>query len=294
MNNQSGVYTITHISSGKQYVGSAVNMASRRRDHWKALRKGDHDNSKLQHAWNKYGESAFEFVPLCTCRPEDLTTCEQVAMDHLEPFYNILRVAGSSLGYKHTDEVKIVLSKLRKGKPGTVHTDEAKQKIREANTGRIFSPEHLDNLSKSHQGTTASDETRRRMSESHHGFRHTPDSIEIMRQKALARAPFSPEHLENMSKAQRGKKRGPLSPEHCAKISVALTGKKRAVPSTPCTGGTISCVICGALRYVQKYRLATAKYCSRECSYEGRHREHLAAQQVITSREPITITQEAE
>ena len=60
----SGVYQIRCIPTGKIYVGSAVNLSKRQRDHVNSLRQGDHENVYLQRAWDKYGEENFEFTVL--------------------------------------------------------------------------------------------------------------------------------------------------------------------------------------------------------------------------------------
>ncbi len=58
----SGVYAIVNRENGKRYVGSAINIPKRWREHQRGLQRGCHENSYLQGAWNKYGEGAFEFV----------------------------------------------------------------------------------------------------------------------------------------------------------------------------------------------------------------------------------------
>lgn len=82
------------------YIGSAVHLVGRRGDHLKRLRKGTHNNKFLQHAFDKHGD-AFQFEILLLCDPSDLLRCEQYFIDTLKPRYNIARVAGSVLGFKH-------------------------------------------------------------------------------------------------------------------------------------------------------------------------------------------------
>jgi group I intron endonuclease len=69
----------------------------------------------------KYGYSNFSLEILEYCEPSRVVTREQYYIDLLKPEYNILKVAGSSLGYKHTEESR---SKM----------------------GGIISPEHLDKI----------------------------------------------------------------------------------------------------------------------------------------------------
>jgi hypothetical protein len=52
----------------------------------------------------KYGYSKFSLEILEYCKPELLIEREQYYMDLLKPEYNICKVAGSTLGKKHTKE----------------------------------------------------------------------------------------------------------------------------------------------------------------------------------------------
>ena len=65
-----GIYKITNTVNGKIYIGSAVDLSRRKRDHFWSLRKGTHCNAYLQKSFNKYGENNFSFEVLSTCLPE--------------------------------------------------------------------------------------------------------------------------------------------------------------------------------------------------------------------------------
>ena len=56
----SGIYIIRNLINGNVYIGSAVRIDSRKRQHLHKLRSGKHENGHLQKAWNKYGEDSFE------------------------------------------------------------------------------------------------------------------------------------------------------------------------------------------------------------------------------------------
>jgi group I intron endonuclease len=109
---KSGIYTIT-APSGKQYVGSAVNFVGRWHKHRLLLRKGIHNNSRLQAAANKYGVEKLVFSKLLVCRLEDLVMFEQRAIDILKPRYNLCPTAGSFLGYVHTDKTRAKMVETR-------------------------------------------------------------------------------------------------------------------------------------------------------------------------------------
>jgi group I intron endonuclease len=66
----------------------------------------------LQPAWNKYGQGAFQFQVLILCDKPSLLLYEQIALDALSPEYNVLKVAGNSLGRKATRETKSKISEV--------------------------------------------------------------------------------------------------------------------------------------------------------------------------------------
>lgn len=57
----SGIYLIRCKETNKVYVGSSKNIERRWQQHRSMLSKNAHHSTKLQYAWNKYGEMAFEF-----------------------------------------------------------------------------------------------------------------------------------------------------------------------------------------------------------------------------------------
>ena len=56
---QAGIYYIRNLINGKFYLGRAVDINARWRQHRGALRKGTHDNKHLQRSFQKYGEDSF-------------------------------------------------------------------------------------------------------------------------------------------------------------------------------------------------------------------------------------------
>lgn len=91
-----GVYKI-ECSNGAFYIGSTVDFKKRWNEHRKLLAKGEHVNSRLQHCWNKYGESAFTFTELEVI--SDTNRLLEVENLYLDEYYedencvNILRSA---------------------------------------------------------------------------------------------------------------------------------------------------------------------------------------------------------
>lgn len=132
---KSGVYIIENTVTGKAYIGSAGDLASRWRNHRTLLRGGRHHSHKLQGSWRKHGEAAFEFRPLLVCAPADLLMYEQRAIDVLGTAargYNVLSVAGSLRGLKRepfTAEHRAKLSAARALRPKEVRTLEQRARI---------------------------------------------------------------------------------------------------------------------------------------------------------------------
>lgn len=96
----SGVYEIRCIPNDKFYIGSAVNLRARWRNHIYNLNKGNHRNILLQNAWNKYGEHAFVFTILEFVERGTLLQVEQNWIDktrctNKKIGFNLYPIAGS-------------------------------------------------------------------------------------------------------------------------------------------------------------------------------------------------------
>jgi group I intron endonuclease len=142
---RSGVYAITNTVNGNQYIGSAVELQNRWQTHRQSLRKGTHHSVYLQRAWSKYGEDCFTFSVLEYCEKGKLIQREQFYFDNLSPKYNTAKIAGNTLGVKHTDDAKQKMSKTKSamyvgsGNPrfGKPHSEESKRKMSEKRKGVI-------------------------------------------------------------------------------------------------------------------------------------------------------------
>ena len=185
MNKTSGIYQIRNMVNGHIYIGSAVDVGRRWRTHRRHLRQHIHSNSHLQRAWIRYGEDCFEFSVVEICDdPTLLVEKEQEHIDNKNPQYNILRIAGSVLGFRHSEKTKKKLSDAMKGRASVswnkgkrgVYSSETLQKMSAARIGMVFSDEHRLNLSNAHKGKpsswkgkTPSAESRKKMSDAHKG-----------------------------------------------------------------------------------------------------------------------------
>ena len=131
---KAGVYRWTHIESGKIYLGSSINLYRRFTQYYNikyVLRAAK--SSLICKALLKYGYSKFKLDVLEYCDPCDVIAREQYYIDLLKPNYNILQVAGSFFGYKHTEETLAKMKEMAQNR-----SDETKAKLREAALGRTF------------------------------------------------------------------------------------------------------------------------------------------------------------
>ena len=80
----------------------------------------------------KYGQENFTVLIVEYVDIENLSVRETFYITHLLPYYNVLKQGYSSLGYKHTEATKQLLSELAKNK---VHSDKTKALISKALVG---------------------------------------------------------------------------------------------------------------------------------------------------------------
>jgi group I intron endonuclease len=122
------------------YIGSAINLAQRLRDYLSmdfinnSLLKG---NSKIYHALLKNGYSKFSLDILEYCEPNILISREQYYLDLLNPEYNILKVARSRLGFKHSKATIEKMSSMNNHFFGKTHSYESRKMIGETLRGII-------------------------------------------------------------------------------------------------------------------------------------------------------------
>jgi group I intron endonuclease len=138
---------------------------------FRQLQKGNHFNAKLQHAWNKYGPSAFIFrVVEIVADGVDLLAREQAWLDKEKPFFNIVQIVTAAMaGRFHSAETKAKIGAANKGNRtlGRVVSQETREKHRISATGN-----------KNCLGRKMSEEHRAKLVGNKHGlgYRHTPEA----------------------------------------------------------------------------------------------------------------------
>ena len=204
------IYLITNISNKNQYVGiTKFSIEERFSQH---IKRG----FILTEAIQKYGEKNFVIELI-----EEVETAErayELEMYYIKQYntkvpngYNITDGGDGIFGWEPSEEyrkecserVKQLHNEKKVGMYGKKHTEETKKKMSESLKGnqnclgRILSEDTKSKISSSHKGKVLSESTKNKISENHHnvsgeknpmyGKNHSPETIERMRQKALAR-----------------------------------------------------------------------------------------------------------
>lgn len=168
-----GIYRIINIANSKYYIGSAINLANRKRQHFSELSLNKHTNKHLQNAYNLYGENSFLFDVIEFCENDFLIEREQFWIDAYKregcPLYNLCSIAGSRLGTRVSEVSKKKISLSKKGVPahnkGKIMSDEQKEKISKALTGRERPIADVIKTANSNKGKKRTEEFKKRMSE---------------------------------------------------------------------------------------------------------------------------------
>lgn len=146
---KSGIYRWTNLVNGKSYVGSSINLGLRFTNYYNYsfLIKV---NMVIYKALLKHGYSNFSLEILEYCEASEVIRREQYYLELLKPEYNVLKIAGSSLGYKHSEKT---IAKLK----AYVFSPEHKSKL--------WTPEHRANHLEALKILNSSEEHKKRASE---------------------------------------------------------------------------------------------------------------------------------
>jgi group I intron endonuclease len=232
------IYVITHIPSGKSYVGEAKNPAKRFRQHCERAR-----DSYISKAIAKHGASSFTFEVVGSYPSEkEAFAAERDLISSMKTNdsrygYNLTAGGEGISGHKHSPETREKMRSSHTGKKhslshresigagrkGVIHPPETREKISaslrgrpmlpttkaallEANLGKPLSDEHKAKIGDAHRGKVLSDEHKAKVKASH--WAHSENRDEIIRktsEKTRGRTP-SPEARANMSAGQKGRK----------------------------------------------------------------------------------------
>ena len=132
--NKTGIYCLVNLINGQSYIGSSVNIEGRMKSYLNNsfIKSKQNCNMPIIKALSKYGQEHFAVFIIEYIDTNKLTIRETYYITNLLPYYNVLKQGYSSLGFKHTEETKILLSKLAKNR---VHSDKTKALISRALVG---------------------------------------------------------------------------------------------------------------------------------------------------------------
>lgn len=113
-----GIYCIKNLINNKIYIGKTNDLQSRWKNHLFVLRANTHSNKHLQTAFNKYGESNFEFIVLLSFNYFNNDELNQLEIQYIQEYKSYINTFGYNKtlggdGRSHTEESKLLIKEQR-------------------------------------------------------------------------------------------------------------------------------------------------------------------------------------
>ena len=218
---RAGIYRFTNILNGKTYVGSSVELRNRFLHYYRLtyLANKRRGQSMICKALLKNGYNNFTLEILEYCDPSEAILREQYYIDLLKPGYNILKFAGSTLGYKHSEDTKAKLSSVLKAVWKSEISDMLKAKL-----SASWTEERRLKMILLKEGKTLSEETRAKISAAlKEVWQSEEKRAKYLASKKKKDVIMSEETKAKISATKKGVKK---SEETKAKMSAAHMGNK--------------------------------------------------------------------
>lgn len=202
-----GVYKITHIASGKSYIGISKNIYRRWIQHKSWVNTGKR-RSAIYAAMQKYGIDSFTWQVIEQCKVDELEVREQhwiAVFDTFRNGYNL--TAGGEYNKEFSDETRLRMSQSHKGRKQSKELIE-KRVVRGKDHytyGKPRSEDTRKKISISLTGKKQSEETKTKRAISKIGKKHSQESIEKMRIAKVGKK-ASEQAKMRLSESHKGKK----------------------------------------------------------------------------------------
>lgn len=201
MEQASGVYAITHVESGRAYIGSSKDVIRRWAGHQQSLNLRSHHSSYLQRSWDKYGSASFHFHILEHCQPEDRIAREQFWIDQVQASnkefgFNVSRLAHTNSPNEYGRMCIAESNRRRKGEQISITEEDRAKRITRLIYARSKKapgarPGHVRaKISQTLTGKKHSAERNMKKSLSSKGKPHKPHSEETKAKISAARAAY--------------------------------------------------------------------------------------------------------
>jgi len=107
---KSGIYMLTNKLTNDMYIGQSADISKRFKNYFNLSYIKSKNSFIISRALIKYGYSNFSVTILEYSDKSELIIKEQYYLNKLNPQYNILKIAGSSRGFKYSEETKLKIS----------------------------------------------------------------------------------------------------------------------------------------------------------------------------------------
>lgn len=135
-----GVYVWINTITNKIYIGSSINLRPRIYTYFSPVSLAKTPNAPLTRAFTKYTHNNFILGILEYGQdPKNIISLEQKYIDLYQPEYNILKIAGSSLGHKHSLIARERYSLAAKNRILSEETKKALSEFRSSRRGQLNS-----------------------------------------------------------------------------------------------------------------------------------------------------------